>query len=179
MARHFTACHDPALKARVTRRLAMVYDDGPSATADRPPYVRAASGLSTFREHLAVVQDDANWLALIDMEDRIRALPLPPGPSGARVFSSKRGNRREKFDLEACITVPGQDGPELVGFASGSRPGREWILRVREKAADGTALAATTSHEQLEADLDAEFLNAARFYEGLRANLAFCGAGRT
>ncbi len=123
------------------------------------------------------MQDDANWLALIDAEDRIRALPLPPGPSGARVFSSKRGNRREKFDLEACITVPGQDGPELVGFASGSRPGREWILRVREKADVGTGVAAFTSHEQLEADIAAQFLNATRFYESLRTNEAFCGAG--
>ena len=155
----------------------MIYDEGPSRADDRPSHVRAASGLSAFNEYLAVIQDDANWLALIDADDRIHALPLPPGPGGARVFSSGRGNKHEKFDLEACITVPGEDGHELIGFASGSHPGREWILRVRESASFGVTLTNTATHAQAQTRLSAEFLEAARFYEALRANRTFSGAG--
>jgi hypothetical protein len=146
----------------------MVYEEGPSDEEDRPPHVRAASGLSAFREYLAVIQDDANWLALVDADQRITAVPLPPSRSGDRIFSEDRGNQDEKYDLEACITVPGADGLELIGFASGSRRGREWILRVREKAAQGSAPADC---------FDAEFLEAEPFYEMLRANSSFCGAG--
>ncbi len=177
MARHLKARRHPVLEARVTRRLPMIYDEGPSGAEDRPPHVRAASGLSAFREYLAVIQDDANWLALIDSEDRVYALPLPPSSSGARVFSKARGNRHEKFDLEACITVPGTKGQELIGFASGSRVGREWILRVHESASFGAALTETALNAQSVSELTAEFVDATRFYEALRANTGFSGAG--
>jgi hypothetical protein len=53
MTRHRTAHRHHALEAHVTRRLALIYDEGPSDTDDRPPHVRAASGLSTFKEYLA------------------------------------------------------------------------------------------------------------------------------
>jgi hypothetical protein len=33
----------------------MTYDEGPSEPDDRPPHVRAASGLSAFKEYLAVM----------------------------------------------------------------------------------------------------------------------------
>jgi hypothetical protein len=158
---------DPTLEARVTGSLAMLYEEGPSDEEDRPPHVRAASGLSAFREYLAVIQDDANWLALVDAEQRITAVPLPPSRSGDRVFSEDRGNQDDKYDLEACIAVRGESGLELIGFASGSREGREWILRVREKDPDGTPPDC----------FEAEFLEAGPFYEALRANTAFCGAG--
>jgi hypothetical protein len=164
----FTAVRDPSLEARVTGCLAMVYEEGPSDEEDRPPHVRAASGLSAFREYLAVIQDDANWLALVDSEQRITAVPLPPSRGGDRVFSEDRGNQDDKYDLEACITVPGADGLELIGFASGSRRGREWILRVREKDSPGARTADS---------FDAEFLEAEPFYEALRANPSFCGSG--
>ncbi|WP_162913076.1 DUF6929 family protein [Rhodospirillaceae bacterium SYSU D60014] len=177
MSRCRTARRDPELKAHVTRRVAMIYDDGPSDADDRPPHVRAASGLSAFKEYLAVIQDDANWLALIDAADRIHALPLPPGPSGARVFSKGRGNKHEKFDLEACITLPGEDGHELIGFGSGSHPGREWILRVHEGTSFGAVLTETAMHEGAGIEVTAEFLDATRFYENLRANKTFSGAG--
>ncbi|HEV2078586.1 MAG TPA: hypothetical protein VGR19_01635 [Allosphingosinicella sp.] len=166
MTRRLQAVRDPKLEARVIERLAMVYEDGPSDEEDRPPHVRAASGLSVFREYLAVIQDDANWLALIDSEQRVLAVPLPPGPSGARTFSSERGNQDDKYDLEACITVPGKGGLELIGFSSGSRAGREWILRVCEDSASPDPN-----------DLKAEFIEANRFYEALRSNTDFCGSG--
>ena len=178
MTRRLQAILDPKLEARVTERLAMVYEDGPSDEEDRPPHVRAASGLSAFREYLAVIQDDANWLALIDADQRILAVPLPPGPSGARIFSSERGNKDEKYDLEACITVPGENGHELIGFSSGSHPGREWILRVHEElSASGQAPGSGADGGDGGIGFSAEFLDATRFYDALRSNTEFCGAG--
>lgn len=172
-----TARHQPRLQAHVTRQLPMVYDDGPCDIQDRPPHVRAASGLSAFKEYLAVVQDDANWLALIDANDRIHAVPLPPGPSGARVFSKSNDNKREKFDLEACITLPRADGHELIGFASGSHSGREWILRVHEHVSFGATLTETSTDPDGCAELTTEFLEATPFYDSLRADRSFSGAG--
>ena len=175
--RHQTARRDPELHAEVTRRAAMIYDEGPYEEEDRPPHVRAASGLSVFREYLAVIQDDANWLALIDADGRVHALPLPAGPGGARVFSGSRGNKREKFDLEACITVPGEGGHELVGFGSGSHVGREWMLRIHEGAPFPAALTQTAVLERVGIKVAAEFLDAKRFYEHLRRAKDFSGAG--
>lgn len=168
------ALRDPKLTARVTGSLEMIYYEGPSDEEDRPPHVRAASGLSAFREYLAVIQDDANWLGLIDGDQRIVAVPLPPAPSGARVFSKSRGNKDEKYDLEACITVPGKDGHELVGFSSGSRVGREWILRVKENLPDDRT---SLTLEELARCLEADFVEARPFYDSLRANKEFSGAG--
>jgi hypothetical protein len=168
MATAFTASQDPRLEAVVTGSSEMIYVDGSSEEDDRPPFVLAASGLSMFREHLAVIQDDANWLALIDAEQRVSAVPLPPGPNGKRVFTKARGNQQDKFDFEACITVPGEQGFELIGFASCSAPERVWILRVRE-----TNQGAPDQAERLHA----EFVNAHRLYTMLRQETAFCGAG--
>lgn len=159
----FKAREEPRWQARVVERHDMTYREGPSRTEDRPPHVRAASGLSAFREFLAVIQDDANWLALIDADQQVTAVPLPPSPKGDRVFSEKRGNKDDKYDLEACVTVGTGDDCELVGFSSGSRHEREWVLRVRDRAQEG--------------EFDAAFVPAPRFYTALRRNRAFSGAG--
>jgi hypothetical protein len=173
--------HAPELHARITRRVAMRYDAGARADLDRPPHVRAASGLTWFKEYLAIVQDDANWLALIDARDRVHAIPLPPDTdTGARVFDVGRGNKHRKIDLEACITVPGDDGDpttnELIGFGSGSHVGREWLLRVHEGRPLGDH---RERHRDPEAglDIEAEFVNVRRFYDSLRATTDFAGAG--
>jgi hypothetical protein len=151
----------------------MVYKDGPSRNEDRPPHVRAASGLSAFKEYIAVIQDDANWLALIDAEDNVTAVPLPPSTHGDRVFSKGRGNEGDKYDLEACICVSARSGPELIGFSSGSRVDRAWILRVREKGIIGAGAAGTDIANRL----SAEFLDARSFYRSMRDNASFSGAG--
>lgn len=162
------ARHDPRWSARVIARHDMVYEEGPSEAEDRPAHVRAASGLSAFREYIAVIQDDANWLALIGPDDKVTAVPLPPSPAGDRVFSEDRGNKDDKFDLEACVTVEGADGLELVAFASGSREERQWVLRVREEGAAGADGRPT---------LDARFVPADAFYHAMRARSEFAGAG--
>ena len=163
MIRHFRAIEEPRWDARVVARREMTYREGPSDEADRPPHVRAASGLSAFRESLAVIQDDANWLALIDSDQQVTAIPLPPSPNGDRVFSKKRGNHGDKYDLEACVTVSSGDECELVGFSSGSRTEREWVLRVREQGNGG--------------GLNAEFVPAPAFYAAMCEDKAFSGAG--
>lgn len=162
MTDHFRATEEPRWKAQVIARHEMTYRDGPSDEEDRPPHVRAASGLSAFRECLAVIQDDANWLALIDADQQVTAVPLPASPSGDRVFSKKRGNQADKYDLEACVTVGAGTELELVGFSSGSRTERQWVLRVRE---DGNGR------------LGAEFVEAPAFYAAMRKEKAFSGAG--
>jgi hypothetical protein len=150
----------------------MVYKDGPSREEDRPPHVRAASGLSAFMEYIAVIQDDANWLALIDADENVTAIPLPPSPHGDRVFSNNRGNKDDKYDLEACISVASGGKQELVGFSSGSRPERAWVLRVRDEIAGQDA-----PDRDLAARLTAEFVDAASFYRSMRSNAHFSGAG--
>jgi hypothetical protein len=163
MTKHFCATEEPRWQARVIAVSDLTYRDGSSELADRPPHVRAASGLSAFRECLAVIQDDANWLALVDSDQQVTAVPLPPSPAGDRVFSKKRGNLGDKYDLEACVTVSSRDGQELVGFSSGSRHEREWVLRVRDGKDEG--------------GLEAEFVPAPAFYAALRDDKSFSGAG--
>lgn len=164
MSNHFKAAEEPRWHARITGRQPMTYREGPSSEVDRPPHVRAASGLSRFREYIAVIQDDANWLALIDADQQVIAVPLPPSPKGDRVFSKKRGNRGDKYDLEACVTVHSSGATELIAFSSGSRSEREWLLRVREGKGPGL-------------DLHAEFVPATAFYRSLREQAEFSGAG--
>ena len=55
MTNHFRAAEEPRWSARVIAAHDMSYRDGPSDEDDRPPHVRAASGLSAFREYLAVI----------------------------------------------------------------------------------------------------------------------------
>ena len=177
MTPQFQAVADPKLKARVTGSAEMIYQEGASVQDDRPAHVRAASGMSAFREYLAVIQDDANWLALIDGDQRVLAVPLPASPDGARIFSKQRGNRQDKYDLEACVNIPCQGGHELIGFSSGSRMGREWILCVSDVGSSADGRRRQARGNDLAADLKASFLDAAPFYDSMRANTAFSGAG--
>jgi hypothetical protein len=170
MTTYFRSVEDPQLQASVTGRRQMVYKEGPCDKEDRPAHVRAASGLSAFMEYLAVIQDDANWLALIDGDENVTAIPLPPSPKGDRLFSKSRGNKDDKYDLEACITVTSGGRSELVGFSSGSRQERAWVLRVRDKS-EGAAAA------DIAGSLTAEFADAAAFYQSMRDSVDFSGAG--
>lgn len=131
MARVVTASLDPDLVARITSRRPLVYDAGADPTLDRPAYVRAASGITVLGSSLAIVQDDASFVALVDLASgEVRAVTLPPGPSGARQFDDLRGNKSEKMDLEGCVTCV-IDGEEcLLAFGSGSTSARERVAIV-------------------------------------------------
>lgn len=148
------AAHDPRLAARVTARWRLDYTAGPPGA---PPHVRAASGVAAVGPYLAVVQDDANWLALLDVAARaVHAVPLPPGPGGHRLFDDRVAPKRLKLDLEACVALPGE--PVALAFGSGSLPPRERVVMLRLER-DRPALA------------DVLIKDAAPLYAALRAAL--------
>jgi hypothetical protein len=153
---------DPRLTARVVRRVAMRYRDGADAALDRPAHVRAASGLAWVGGRLAVIQDDANFVALVDPETgEADAVTLPAGPGGLRRFDDGRGNKDDKLDLEAVTSIEGPDGPFLVALGSGSAPHRECVVVLR--GFDGPAVTVTLHR-------------APAFYARLRAASRFAGS---
>ena len=120
---------DDALGARIVRRARMRYADGADPAHDRPAHVRAASGLAWLGERLAVIQDDASFVALVDPATGIaEPLTLPRGADGARQFDDVRGNKAAKLDLEALVRIPTARGALLVAFGSGSLAPRESIV---------------------------------------------------
>lgn len=158
MISRISSLRDSSLTATVLTRIPLLYTNGPDASLDRPDHVRAGSSLTWFENRLAVVQDDANFIALIDPEHgRVDALPLPAGEGGLRQFDDVRGNKGLKLDLEACLTVPGPDGDLLLVFGSGSKTGRESIVTV---SASGTI----------------EITPATGLYRRFRATKAFSGS---
>ncbi len=156
------AVHDTTLSARVVRRVAMRYAEGADPTLDRPAYVRAASGLAWFGSELAVIQDDANFVALVDpVTGLARSIALPAGPAGRRLFDDSRGNKAEKSDHEALVAVADAADVLLVALGSGSTPRRETIALIEGPGA---------SHRVARA------VAAPRFYAGLRATTLFAGS---
>jgi hypothetical protein len=167
---------DPDLSARIVKRVPLTYREEGDAIVDRPAYVRSASAVTWFKDHLAVIQDDANWLALIDTDNAVHAIALPADAHGERVFDGGRGNRERKTDLAACITVPGEGGLDLIGFGSGRVRGREWVLRVHE-GKPWSQNSHRHTHDITGLQVSSEFLDASGFYESLRATPSFCGSG--
>src|SRR5688572_20432885 len=158
MTRRVVSERSPALVARVTRCIPMTYAAGADSWADRPAHVRAASGLAWFGDRLAVVQDDANFIALVDPATGLAdAVPLPPGPGGVRQFDDSRGNKVDKLDLEAIVCVRKGDAPMLLALGSGSTSRRE---RVALLDPDGTVAV----------------LQLPRFYSALRSTHDFAGS---
>ncbi|HUQ84370.1 MAG TPA: hypothetical protein VM076_24670 [Gemmatimonadaceae bacterium] len=125
------ARHDPTMSARVVRRVEMRYAAGADPTVDRPAHVRAASGIAWVGATLAVIQDDANFIALVDPTTGLaESVALPRGPGGRRLFDDGRGNKAEKTDHEAVTVIATGDGPLLVALGSGSTRVRESIAMV-------------------------------------------------
>ena len=133
--RHVRASSDPSVAVRLLHRAPMLYANGADAELDRPAHVRSASGIAWVGGMLAIVQDDASFVAVVDATapQRSRAIALPRGPDGSRQFDDRRGNKHLKWDLEACFAVSPPRAPDemLVAFGSGSTPMREVALIVR------------------------------------------------
>ena len=111
------AARDPRLAVRVVERRRLHYQGGADDALDRPCHVRSASGLARWRGRLAVVSDDANFLALVDDTGGVcEAITLPAGEGGRRQFDSGRGNKAAKLDLESLVA----DGDRLVALGSDS-----------------------------------------------------------
>lgn len=121
------AIYDRTLEAIIVQRFELWYDEGESLAEDRLGYVRAGSALAWVGGELAIVQDDASFIALRSFDGRVRAVPLPRGPGGRRRFEDGLGNKADKLDLEACAVVPGLDGPRVLAFGSGSTLARRRV----------------------------------------------------
>lgn len=154
------AFFDPSLDAVVRSPRSLHYGAGADEALDRPEHVRAASASAWVGPRLAIVQDDAHFLAIVDPRDpaaEVVSIPLEAGPGGLRQFDEARGNKRHKLDLEACVVVP---GPVLLAFGSGSTERRESIVVARDL---GTSPDVRTVH-------------APAFYAALRETTAFSGS---
>lgn len=153
-----SAAFDPALRATAGSCVPLRYAAGADADTDRPAHVRAASGLAWWGGRLALVQDDARFLALVEPGSlHVDVLALPRGPGDARVFGPDRGTKHLKLDLEAVATVPTTDGEALLAFGSGSAPRRERVVVVRRVG-------------------DPTLVEAAGLYAALRQSVAFAGS---
>ncbi|MBA3392987.1 MAG: hypothetical protein H0T89_10100 [Deltaproteobacteria bacterium] len=137
---------DDRLGARVRSVRPLVYTDTGDPDDDRPPHVRAASGIAVRGEDLLVIQDDASFIARVRGDD-VTAIALPRGAGGRRRFEIALGNKLDKLDLEACVVVDG----ELWAFGSGSLPVRETICRLIGDAAEQIVI-----------------VDGSRFYAGVR-----------
>lgn len=156
--RRVVAREAPELGARVLCTEPLYYSDGADRTQDRPVNVRAGSALAFIDKQIAIVQDDANFVALVDpIANRITAVVLPPGEAGLRYFDDVRGNKAAKLDLEACI----YDRSHLIAFGSGSTPRRERWVVAEPNAGE---------------EKPVRIIDAHLFYEGLRQNHAFSGS---
>ncbi len=149
---------DPSRQFRVVSRRALFHAGGADAVIDRPAHVRSASGIAWDGDRLALVEDDAHFLAWVDpLGGDATTEVLPSSPEGRRQFDDLRGNKHEKLDLESLVTVDRADGPTLLGFGSGSLPPREAVLRRRPGGS-------------------AEILAAPALYAILRAEREFAGS---
>ncbi len=117
------------MAATVTRRLPLRYAAGADPAQDRPENVRAGSSLRIVAPGVvAVVQDDANFVALVNLETlEVTPVALPAGKDGKRLFDVSRGTKKEKMDLESSVV---DDSGRLVLFGSGSTAKRERVALV-------------------------------------------------
>ncbi len=154
-------------RCQVLSRAKLLYQDGADASRDRPAHVRAGSGCAFIDvpgqgARLAVVQDDANFIALVDVKagGKVTSIELPAGPGGVRQFDKARGNKQDKLDLEsmAAAVIDGQPG--LICMGSGSTSKREVFVIVTFGADGGPVV---------------EQLPAAAFFKGLQAHHDFAG----
>ncbi len=153
---------DPALSATIVDRRPLLYRAKASAALDRPPHVRAGSSLTWVGARLGLVQDDANFVALVDPKTALaRAITLPAGEEGKRHFDDNRGNKKFKFDLEACCTIEGPSGTLFLALGSGSKKRRRRIVTIE-------SIASRTPRVSL---IDAESL-----YLGFEDVAAFAGS---
>lgn len=159
---HRSARLDPGLSARIVDRLPLFYAGGGDDALDQPAHVRSASSLAWVGSVLAVIQDDANFIAVFDPADRTtRPIMLPAGHRGLRLFDDRRGNKKWKLDLEASVVVGRPTGTMLIAFGSGSTHKRERLVVV----------------EGWESGMpEPRLVEAAALYERLRRESGFAGS---
>jgi hypothetical protein len=153
---------DPALSATIVWRRALRYRAVAHPSLDRPAHVRSGSSLTWVGARLGLVQDDANFVALVDPRTGLaRAITLPAGEEGYRHFDDVRGNKKHKLDLESCCTIDGPSGATFLALGSGSKKRRRRVVTIE-------SITARLPRVSL---IDAEAL-----YVGLEAASAFSGS---
>lgn len=163
-ALRLAAVHRPELLARVIARRALTCSDAASAAMDRPGHVRAGSSLSWLGGRLAVLQDDASFVALVDpLSDAVDSIALPPDARGRRLFDGKRG-KAYKPDFECGVVWKNELGEILIALGSGSTARRESVAIVNAAGYAGNT-------EPL-----ARIVQAASFYRCLRNRADFSGS---
>ncbi|MSP58987.1 MAG: hypothetical protein EXR72_01370 [Myxococcales bacterium] len=123
----FTAKRDPKLRARILSERTLSYEGGSElAPADRPHHVRAGSGLAWSGEKIFVIQDDADYIAVIDGA-------AGGGAAGFRLRSPSGGKDKAggHLQLEAVLSARDWRGDFILAFGSGSSASRRGIARVR------------------------------------------------
>ncbi|MBA2662216.1 MAG: hypothetical protein H0U74_07960 [Bradymonadaceae bacterium] len=154
---------DLNLIARVVRTESLYYHSGADPLLDQPAHVRAGSALVRVGSKLAVIQDDANFIALVELPGlRTEALVLPAGPGGLRLFGDDRGNKADKWDLEAALSIEDAQGTTLVAFGSGSSARRFYVVIVRWTSSNATP--------------QVSVVHRPAFYQALLDDRAFSGA---
>ena len=150
------------LEATVESSTPLHYTAGADPALDRPAFVRAASSLAWVPGGIALIQDDANFIGVFDPDgSRTRAIALPAGHEGLRLFDDRRGNKAHKLDLEACVSVEHEGDTLLLALGSGSTSRREQVVLVRDWATGSPTV---------------ESLHVPRLYDALRAERAFSGS---
>jgi hypothetical protein len=153
---------DPSLTARVVRRVSMRYSAGADPASDRPAHVRAASGIAWVGSRVAVIQDDANFVALVDPATGLAdPVALPPGAGGLRLFDDGRGNKADKLDHEALTSIESAGETLLVALGSGSTRLRESIALISSLDAPEPVIRVVV---------------VGQFYSALRASTGFAGS---
>lgn len=127
----FIARRDFKLRARIVGDRKLVYDGPhPSDPPQRPQFVRAGSGLAWTGDRMVVVQDDADYIAVIEGNGTsVAALPLR-GVAGARYGKSGAGH----LNLEAVLSAKDWRGEFVLAFGSGVGPEKRGVARVRLEA---------------------------------------------
>lgn len=151
-------------RARIRARRALAWHTELDREAAGTPHPRAASGLAWVGEEgarrLALVQDDACSIALVDPRAGLAEAIILPGLAGARRFDPGHGDKRDKPDLECCLGLR-RDGVEvLLAFGSGSTGRRERVALVERRGARWAG----------------RFVEAPGLYRALREEPRFAGA---
>ena len=165
--RRIISVPDPSLQARIVRRVPMHYADGACTDTDRPDHVRAASSMAWVGNRIALVQDDVNFVALVDPRTGLAdAIALPAGKNDRRQFDVERGNKKHKMDTEALTRVPSDGRIMLVAFGSGSRKSRR----------DNLITLGFTQHDERPEHETTSVVSLPELYAALRAESAFAGS---
>lgn len=94
-------------------------------------FARAGSGLAGFQGRLVAVQDDADFLVVIDSQNfEVRPYAIPIGLGSARLYDDRDETARpdSKSDLEACFCFALNQTPCVISLGSGVMDVRKRII---------------------------------------------------